>query len=220
MSPWNSWNVCIQLCFMTYTTWVTQRCTGKQRKLCNLLSPRHFIISICEIPSPLALLLHLPFAPFPVSPFPSPLLAPFLISPSLFPLPVTLLVSPLPAYPSSSPPHSWTLPALLPLPVSPSQSTPPHCLSPPPPPCPSHLPVHPPLDHYHHLHLHLTFIKKLPAPQSMHATTIIEFFLIYMTFEGNGTYPTFIIRWSYIYPPNFSPLGLAVWPSIDEQIDR
>ena len=101
---------------------------------------------------------------------PSPL-TPF-SPPPLCPLPCLFL-------PLDPPPH-------LPFPVAPSPSPPPHL--PLPTPTPSLLPVHPPLDHYNHLHLHLR--EKIPAPQSRHATTVIEFLLIYsfkMTFGANGT---------------------------------
>ena len=169
-------------------------------------------------PSLLPLSRHpLPVAPLPISPFklpplhlPLPVSSP--LSQSCLPLttPLLLVHSPASLFPS----HSWPLPDLLhlplllliaPVPISSSQSLPsPH----PSLPLPVSLPPSP---------------GSLLAPQSRHATTVIEFLLIYSsktTFEANGTKPTFIIRRFYIYPPNFSPLGLAVWPSIGEQINR
>ena len=158
-----------------------------------------------------------------------PFFSPSPLPPSCCSLPISPFSLPPPPTHFPSPLHSRPLPEILPILISPSLSLHPRC---PPFPSPtpvaphphrSLLPVHPPLDYYTHLQLHLKEEEKLPAPQSRHATTIIEFLLIYsskMTFKANSTQPTFIIWWFYIYPPNFSPLGLVVWPPIAEQIDR
>ena len=130
---------------------------NKVRKPCNFI-PRRLFISICEIPSPRPFFSpsHLPTSPFspsccplPISPFPLP------PSPSPFPPPSLTLPTPDPCqnfYPSLFPHPCLSLP-VAPLPISTSPL--PHNPSPPPLPTPSLLPVHPNLDHYNHLHLHL-----------------------------------------------------------------
>ena len=116
----------------------------------------------CEIHSPLASSSPPPLCPLSRLPFLLlPPHLPFLIAPLLLPLPPPSLTypphfpSPLPALArNSTPPHFQN-------PVSPSPLPPSHSHCSPPPPL---LPVHPPLDYYTHLQLHLKE-KKLPAPQ-------------------------------------------------------
>ena len=140
-----------------------------------------------NLPHPVA---PLPVIPLPVSHSPSP--------PPCLPLPV----APLPVSPSSLP----SSPSPLPLPIAPSQSPLPYCPSPRLPPTPllhvhrphsPHLPTSLPAPSPCILIITCTYKKKKNTqPQSGHATTIIEFLLIYsskMTFEANGTWPTFII---------------------------
>ena len=149
-------------------------------------------------------------------------IASFQILPPCLPLPVA--IHPSPSLLTVHPPH-LPLPSPLSALASPSVSF-------------SPLPLHPsrqpylPVKKVQLIKLILSTIQlinpkasgSILAPQSRHATTIIEFLLIYSSkmdvWGQRHTQPTFIIRWFCIYPPNFSPLGLAVWPSIAEQTDR
>ena len=148
---------------------------GKQSQKKTVTSFHPDILCTCpplSLPSPLPSFPSLPVAPFPISTSPLPH--------SASPLPrLPLPVAPLPVSP-------------FPLPSSPSPLSPPHLPLPTPPPSclPSTPPYSPPCsrplpsDHYLHLK------KKIPAPQSRHASTIIEFLLSYSSkipLEANDT---------------------------------
>ena len=195
-------------CHIVYTSWGTRRCTGKQSQkkltfhlgipcaciaisechslchprhsICGKLNPKTYVhIGIPSYPSvksPLLLVLLLPLLisafSLPLSPSPLP------IAPPHLPLPVARPSLPLPIAPCPSPSSICHLPLHTHLlPVHPPRlplldSRPLSALLPIP------LPSCPPLP------------GSLPAPQSRHAATIIEFLLIYsskMTFEANGT---------------------------------
>ena len=125
-----------------------------------------------------------PFSPSPFPPHhcPSPHL-PVPIPPSQSPPPRCHLSSHPPSFLSSpSPPHSWTLP----VPQHPFAHSPSptdiydHLLI---PTCQSNNSINQPQSFW-------IKKKKKKAPQSRHATTVIEFLLVYsskMTFEANGT---------------------------------
>ena len=111
-----------------------------------------------------------------------------LLLPLLLPLPFApLQVSPLIASSLSPPPH---------LPVAPSQFPPPHCHLPNPAPLPTLSPCQPlsPSPSPRSTSFLSTLPGSLPAPQSRHATPIIEVLLIYsskVTLETNNS--SFII---------------------------